>query len=478
MNPPTPGLTPCFSQQNCPSNEIQEGTTPLFQRILRRLDLTLFSVCAILVLDGLSASASIGVSSLSWYLVILVLFFIPYGLIIAELGSAYPEQGGIYVWIRHAFGPRWAARATWCYWVSVPLGIPSVYVLFAGIFAQLFIPSLDRAGIIGIALGLTWITVGVGVVRLELGRWVPNLGALLKAIVILTLGAGGIIFALHQGPANDLSLPSLLPHWNAGLAFLPVVLFNFLGFELVSGAGEEIVHPRHDLPVAILLSGGLIAFFYIFATLGMVLALPISQLGLVQGIVGTLQAIFGRAGAGRLFVNGLGIMVLATFFATMVTWSLGTNRSAAQAAEEGNLPPIFGHLDPVRKTPVGATLIGGAIATMVLLAYGLLGESNDQFFWSLFAFASIVFLLPYLLLFPAFLRLRASDPKTPRRYRFPGGKIMAWGAAGICLLFVIQGVVFFIWVPGLPVEWSFALPVLAGVVLTLAAGELLVRTQS
>ena len=118
----------------------------LFKRNLRRLDLTLFSVCAILVLDGLGASASIGAASLTWYLVTLVLFFIPYGLIIAELGTAYPGQGGIYVWIGRAFGPRSAARATWCYWVCVPLGIPSVYVLFAGILSQLFLPSTGTSG--------------------------------------------------------------------------------------------------------------------------------------------------------------------------------------------------------------------------------------------------------------------------------------------------------------------------------------------
>ena len=447
------------------------------QRILRGVDLTLFSLCAILVLDGLGASAAIGPSSLIWYLVVLVLFFLPYGLITAELGAAYPVQGGLHDWIGRAFGPRWAARATWCYWVCVPLGIPSVYVLAAGIFSQLFLPGLDRRGIVLIALLLTWGTVALGVLRLELGRWVPNLGAPLKALVILALGFGGIAFALRHGPANELSLPALLPRWDAGLAFLPVVVFNFLGFELVSGASGEMRAPRRDVPRAIALSGLLIAFFYLFATLGMLLALPLAHLSLVQGIVGALEAVFGQTGAGGLVVHALGVAVLASFLATMVTWTQGTSRTAVRAAQEGSLPGILGRLDPRQATPVGAALFSGALASLVLIGYGLLGGSDDHYFWSLFAFASIVFLLPYLLLFPAFLKLRRVDPAASRPYRLPGGAWFARLAAVVCLAFVLQAIVFFVWVPGLPVDWSFSLPVSIGVALTLAVGEALIRIR-
>jgi glutamate:GABA antiporter len=450
----------------------------IFRQVLSRLDLMLFSVCAILILDGLGASAAIGVASLTWYIIILVLFFIPYGLIIAELGTTYPDQGGIFIWIGRAFGTRWAARATWCYWVCVPLGIPSVYILFAGILSQLFFQQMGRVTSMMIAILLTWITVGVGLVRLEVGRWIPNLGAVVKAIVLLALGMGGILFSHSHGSANNFSLSSLAPHWNSGLAFLPVVIFNFLGFELVSGAGDEIRHPDQNVSTAIIISGGIIAFFYLFATLGILLAVPLKKLSLMNGIIQTLQIVLGSSAMGGVLVDILGVGVLATLFGTMVTWTLGTNRSIAQAASEGSMPGILGRLDRKRKTPIGAALIGGCLSTVVLVAYGMLSGSIDQYFWKLFAFASIVFLLPYLLLFPAFLKLRHSDPTTRRPYRFPGGKVLAWCAATICMLFIIQAVVFFIWVPGLPVDWSFALPVLAGIVVTLIGGEILILIQT
>jgi amino acid transporter len=448
-----------------------------FKKVLRGLDMTLFSICAIIVLDTLGASASIGASTITWYIVTLVLFFIPYGLITAELGSTYPEQGGIYAWVRRAFGEKWAARTTWYYWINVALWMPSVYVLFAGVFAQLFFPDLSLPWIIAIGIVMTWVTVLVGIITLEVGKWVPNLGAILKAVIILVLGIGGIVFALRNGVANNLSLPALVPTWDIGLMFLPVIVYNFLGFELMSGAGEEMKNPGRDIPVAIITSGALIAFFYLFATVGMLLALPLEQLGLVSGIVDTLKAVLGTSAIAGVVVTVLGIGALYTFFANMVTWTMGANRTAAQAAEEGTLPEVFGTLHPINKTPVGAYIITGIVSTLVVIVYGFLAGSNEDLFWTLFAFSSIIFLLPYLMLFPAFLKLRASDPKAKRPYKFPGGKAFGWTMSIICMLFVLQAIIFFVWVPGTPMDWAYATPILIGILVTLAVGEILVLTS-
>jgi amino acid transporter len=203
------------------------------------------------------------------------------------------------------------------------------------------------------------------------------------------------------------------------------------------------------------------------------LALPLDQLGLVSGIVDTLKAVLGTSTLANAIVILLGIGALYTFFANMVTWTMGANRTAAQAAEEGTLPGVFGALHPVNKTPVGAYIITGIVSTLVVIVYGFLAGSNEDLFWTLFAFSSIVFLLPYLMLFPAFLKLRQSDPQVKRPYTFPGGKVFAWIVCIICILFVIQAIVFFIWVPGQPVDWPYAQPILVGVLVTLVIGEIL-----
>ncbi|GAB4481633.1 MAG: APC family permease [Anaerolineae bacterium] len=444
-----------------------------FKKVLRGLDMTLFTVCAILVIDTLAPSAAIGTSSIGWWIITLVLFFVPYGLITAELGTTYPEQGGLYVWINRAFGPRWAARTTWLYWINVALWMPAVYVLFAGMFAQLFFPDMSLWAQIALGVVMTWITVWIGIISLETSKWVPNIGAAIKALLMVVIGVAAFIYASKNGVANDLSFGNLLPTWDAGLFFLPVIVYNFMGFELMSGAGEEMTNPGRDIPRAIIISGILIAVFYLLGTLGMLMAIPVDDLGLVEGIIDTLRVLLGESGVGGVVVTILGIGALYTFLANMVTWTMGANRTAAQAADEGELPAIFGRLHPVHNTPVSAFVITGIVSTVVLVLYGFMAGSAEDLFWTLFAFSSMVFLLPYLALFPAFLKLRRDDADRPRPYRVPGGPTLAWIMVILCEVFMLQAVVFFVWVPGEPIDWAFAAPVLIGVVVTLIAGEVM-----
>ena len=330
-----------------------------FKKVMRGLDMTLFTVCAILVMDTLSASAAIGPSSISWWLITLVLFFIPYGLITAELGTAYPDQGGLYIWVKKAFGEKWAARTTWLYWINVALWMPAVYVLFAGMFAQLFAPDLGLWGQILIGVIMTWVTVWIGVKTLETSKWVPNVGAIFKALIMVVIGVAAFIFAGKNGVANDLSFGNLLPTWDAGLFFLPVIVYNFMGFELMSGAGDEIKNPGKDIPRAIIISGLLITVFYLLGTVGMLMALPVDELGLVEGIIDTLRILLGETGFGGVMVTLLGVGALYSFLANMVTWTTGANKTAAEAADEGELPAFFGKLHPINKSPVGAFVLTG-----------------------------------------------------------------------------------------------------------------------
>lgn len=405
----------------------------------------------------------------------LVLFFIPYGLITAELGTAYPEQGGLYIWVKNAFGEKWAARTTWLYWINVALWMPSVFVLFAGMFSQLFAPDMGLWGQILIGIVMTWVTVGIGIMTLETSKWVPNIGAIIKALIIVVIGVAAFIYAGKNGVANDLSFKSILPTWDAGLYFLPVIVYNFMGFELMSGAGDEIKNPGKDIPRAIITAGILITVFYLLGTVGMLMALPVEELGLVSGVIDTLRVLIGSEGAAGVVVTLLGIGALYSFLANMVTWTMGANKTAAEAADDGELPAIFGKLHPVNKTPVSAFVITGVVSTAVIIIYGFMAGNAEDLFWTLFAFSSMVFLMPYLVMFPAFLKLRKADPDRERPYRVPGGNITATIMVVLCMIFIIQALVFFVWVPGQPMDWAFAAPVLIGVVLTLIVGEVLLK---
>jgi glutamate:GABA antiporter len=414
-------------------------------RVLGRADLILFSVCAILTIDTLASAASMGVAWFSWWTITMLLFFIPYGFITAELGAAWPGEGGVYVWVREAFGKRWGSVVAWLYWITNAYWIPSVYLIFAGTFETIFLARRSTWQEAGIAIVLTWLTVGLGIVRLEVSKWIPNLGAIVKVMIFLGLGALGIFAALGgRKPANDFSISSFLPRINDTLAYLPVLLYNTFGFELMSSAGEEMRDPRRDVPRVILLSGAIIAVVYALGAFGILLAVPLAKLSIVTGTWDALAILgrqFGRAGDTGVLLLGLGFLYAC--IANIVTWSLGANRVAAVAAEEGMLPEAIGRLHPRFQTPHVAFVAMGLVSTALLVGNALLSSSQSNVFWMTFKLSGLCQLLCYLLVFPAFLVLRRRRADQPRPYRMPGGQAVAATAAVLCTVFIAGASVLF-----------------------------------
>lgn len=440
-------------------------------KTLRQRDLVLFTVSAILLLDTLTAAASVGTPALFWWLFLGLVFFIPFAFVCAEMGCSYPEQGGIYAWIRDAFGGRWASRATWCYWVNTAVWLPAIFILFAGIFTQLFTPGLALHWQILIGLGLNWLAVAVNIVTLEVGKWIPNLGAILKVLIFLTIIIGALVHVGRHGMANTLNLASIAPDWSSSLQYIPAIIYGMLGFELVSAGSAEMRNPARDVPRAILISGSLILLLYIGGTLAVLAAIPAGDINLVEGLVDTLRLFFAGSPAGNLAVTALGICALYTFFSNGVTWALGCNRAAAEAALEGELPEVFAVEHPTLGTPVGAAVLMGVVSSTVLVLYGFLSGSNEDLFWALFAFSAVIFLLPYLGMLLAFLHLREFDPEHHRPWRVPGGPAGAAICAWLCMLILVLAIALFLYTPEVGVEWT----VLAGVLVTLLLGEAVIR---
>ncbi len=441
------------------------------KKTLRQRDMVLFTVSAILLLDTLTAAASVGAPSVFWWIFLGLVFFVPFALICAEMGCAYPEQGGIYAWIRDGFGGRWASRATWCYWVNTAVWIPAIFILFAGVFKQMFFPELSLGWQIAIGVALTWLAVVVNVVTLDIGKWVPNLGAIFKVIIFLAIILGAYLYVGENGMANPLTLETLKPNWSDSLQYIPAIIYGMLGFELVSAGSDEMKDPARDVPRAILISGVIIIVLYLLGTMAVLAAIPAGDINLVEGLVDTLHLFFGGSPAGEALVVALGVGALYTFFSNGVTWALGCNRAAAEAAMEGELPRIFALENPKLGTPIGAAVLMGIVSTVVLVLYGFLAGSNEDLFWSLFAFSAVIFLLPYQGVLLTFIKMRRVDPDHPRPYRVPGGMVTARALSWVCFAVLAISIVLFMYTPGDGLQW----PVLAGVVITLAAGEVVIR---
>jgi len=440
-------------------------------KILGLKDLTLFTVSAIILLDTLAASAAIGVSSLFWWLFLGLFFLVPIGLISAELGTAFPSEGGIYVWIRRAFGEKWAARAVWAYWINTTIWLPAIFILFSGVLSRLFTLDIGLNLQIFIGIGLTWATVLLDVVGLKVGKWIPDIGAVFKLLIFFTLIIAGLRYGMINGFANNLSLAAASPKWTEGIKFLPVIIYGMLGFELVSAAGDEINNPEKNVPRAILVSGILIVGLYFLSTLGILAAIPSHELDIVEGLVDTLFMLFSDIPGGSIIVYFLGVCALFTFFSNGATWAMGCNRAACEAAKDGQLPAIFAWQFPGAKGPVGTAIMMGCVCTTALIAYGSFASSNQGLFWDLFSFSAALFMLPYIGMCLAFLRLHFSEPEHRKLFRFPGHNGAVIFLSMICIGVLVMAVSLFMYVPG----EGFQKSTIIGFVIVLIIGEMLIN---
>jgi amino acid transporter len=410
------------------------------------VSMTLFAVSAMLVLDTVATSAAIGVQGLTLWVLLGIVFFIPYGFITAELGAAWPQEGGIYVWVREAFGERLATLTAFLYWIGQPFWAPSVFVLFAGTLSVVFWPSMSQTDAEIVVVALIWVIVLIGIMPVSWSKWVNNASAAAKMTVMVGIGAVGIAYAVKHGTANSFAAGQWKPSFGTNWGFLPIIIYSFMGFELMNSAGAAMKEPRRDVPKMILLSGAVLLGAYLLATFGILASLKLHDLSIVTGIADAMKLAFASVlGGFHWLYQALMVVLLFTFFGNMVTWSIGANHSMAATGLDKRAPGVFGHVNQRFRTPDYAFLLFGVVATAIAVLNYSLFASKESVFWTIFALSSIIFLLPYLVMFPAFLLLQARRPEAPRPYRVPGGRAGAWLCALLCQAGVVFAVVAFFW---------------------------------
>lgn len=439
----------------------------------RLFDAVLMAVVIILVVESVAPATAIGPSQFFWWIFLLLFFFVPYGLISSELGASYTGEGGVYDWVKLAFGSRWGGRLAWLYWVNYPIWMSSLAILFASVVRQVFELRLYGGVTILIELLFVWVIVIVGNRPVSESKWIMNLAAIAKIFIILSLTVLGIHTMLTHGLANRITLQTVLPQFNlSSMSNLSVVIFNFLGFEVVATMADQMDHPNIQIPKAIIYGGILIAVFYLLAAFGVGTAIPADQLSSSTGLIDAFKLLIGQHG--NWFIIVIGIFFLYTLISEMISWALGINYVDDFAAKDTVLPKVFGY-ENKQNMPVGTGYINGIVATVMILLATII--KNQDIFWAFFSLNVVALLLSYAMLFPAFLALRKSDPQTARPFKVPGGKVviqlMAWIPEVLLIVTVILTVV--------PMnasssEISGKLPVMIGTIITLVIGEIVVRT--
>ncbi|MEG0873685.1 MAG: APC family permease [Clostridiales bacterium] len=437
----------------------------------RLFDAVLAAVCIVLVVESAAPAAVIGNAQFFWWLVLLIGFFLPYGLISAELGTTYEDEGGIYDWVKRAFGHKWGSRVAWYYYINFPLWMGSLAVLFTDILLQITGWDIPIFWILAIQLLYIWLVVGVSFYPVSESKWILNIAAFFKAGIMLLLGGLGIYVALTKGVANEFTVQSMLPSFDImSLSFIAVILFNFMGFEVVTTFAGDMKNPAKDIPKAIIIGGCLIAGFYILTAFGISVAIPVENLTTSNGLIESFMMLTGQTSGILLLLFGL--VFLYTIIANPISWSLGVNYVAQYAAQDKSMPKVFASENKKNKMPLGANIMNGVIASVMVLAAPLI--PSEDLFWSFFSLNMITLLISYILIFPAFLKLRKTEPDIHRPFKISGGKVklslMTWVPFG---LLIIATVLSAVPLSLDPEELGLKIPILAGTVLAVVIGEII-----
>lgn len=395
----------------------------------------LFTVCSILVLDSFVAPTIIGVSSITIWIISAIFFFLPYGLMSAELGSTYPDDGGIVSWVHRAFGEFWGVMEGWMYWINVAFWMPAVFTAFSGWLVLAIWPDMPVFLQAAIAIAMCWVIVYIGVKGIDLSVEVASIMAYLKMGILVLLGVLGIVYGIKNGFANDFSFENWIPTVSDIInpqdgGYFAVIVYNLLGFELIGSIGSQIEDAKHTVPKMTIIAGIAIVAIYCFGSFGVLAAIPADSIDEVDGFVYALKelcTVFGPLANIVFYIVIFGAIL--TLVANMITWTLGGNESF-MAADLDKRSKFLGHRHPKYGTADNLYYVMGVISSLLLvLNYTLSGNANEVF-WTIFAFSSIVFMLCYLLMFPAALKLKFTD-NTPRVYEVPGGK------AGMVIIFIL-----------------------------------------
>ena len=447
----------------------------------RLFDAILATVCITLVAESVMPTAAIGNSQYFWWIFLIIAFCIPYGMISAELGTTYQSEGGMYDWVKRAFGPKWAARVAWNYWVNFPLWIASLAVAVTDVIAGIFEIELSLVWLLVLQLGYTWLVSFLGTQRIGESKWIVNIGTFFKIAFMVGLGFLGIYVYVKTGEsANPItSVADLLPSLDlAGLSFLSVIIFNFLGFEVVATFAEDMENPKKEIPKALIIGGTLMALFYVLPATGINIAMSLEDAeasGITESFMILLTSLGMNADVVRIFVIVVGMMFIYTMVANITSWSFGVNSVAKYSADDGGLPKIFSKTNK-QGVPYMASILNGVVASVIIIIGIILGEVSEtasNLFWTFFSLSLVTLLISYIPLFLAFLKLRKTD-KTERVYKVGGSEGFIKLFAIVPFVLLILGVVFTLFGDFSMEYIEGNLPLIIGVAVSFIVEEILV----
>jgi putative glutamate/gamma-aminobutyrate antiporter len=396
--------------------------------------LAMINLAAVSSVRNWPTIAEYGFSSLFFLGLAAILFLIPVSMVAAELASGWPKAGGIFVWVKEAFGHRTGFLAVWLLWAENLVYYPALISFIAGTIAYIIDPALSQSTlyILSFIILLFWATTLANLLGMRVSGWISSAGVIggtiLPGAFIIFLGV--LWYCMGNPMQISFTVDALIPNMSSPreLVFFSGVIVSLCGLEMSAVHARDVENPQKNYPKAILLSVLLILGLYILGVLAIAAVVPQQNISLVAG---SLQAL-------SFFVDAYGlhwltplIAILLAFGAlgTLSTWIAGPSKGLLAAAQSGDLPPFFRKVNH-NKMPV-ALLIGQAIIVTLFSAVFLAMPTVSSAYWILNATLAQIYLIMYLLMFAAIIRLRYTHPHIKRAYQIPGGIAGVWIVAGL-----------------------------------------------
>jgi amino acid transporter len=407
--------------------------------------LTIFSLTMITVgsvdsIRNLPATALFGSQLIAFFILGALFFLLPTALVSAELASGWAKQGGVYIWVKEAFGKKAGFLAIWLQWIENVIWYPTILSFVAGTIGYLIHPDLAKnpyflwTVIVSSFWGATFLNLRGMRSSATFSTICTLSGLLLPMSLIIGLG---MVWMINGHPIQiRFDLPSIVPHWQDRSIWvsLTAIMLSFCGVEIATVHANDVHEPQHAFPRALIYSVGIILFTLILGSLAIAIVLPQKDINLVAGIMQAFDAFFAQYHLSWM-MPVVAIMLVMGGFGGVSNWIIAPTKGLLVAAEDGNLPPFFQKTNS-HGAPV-VMLIGQAIIVTILSSLFLFMPTVNGSYWLLTALAAQLYMLMYLLMFLSAIQLRIQAPHHPRAFRIPGGLFGVLMVSGIGLIGVL-----------------------------------------
>jgi glutamate:GABA antiporter len=411
------------------------------RRVLSVFSLVMINVIAVDSIRTLPMAASYGALLITFYIIAALAFFIPTALITAELATTWPEKGGIYAWVKLAFGPKWGLCVVYLQWIYNVVWYPTILTLIASTIAYLIDPTLVKNAtfMTVVVLGTFWGCTLLNFFGMRISSAVSTFGSILGTLGPMLLIIALAAVWLNRGNPSEIpfSWSELVPNKANLSGWVNVVIFSqivysLLGLEMSSVHALEVKNPKKDYPKALLISVILVLFSLIFASLAVAVVVPQEKLDTLTGLIQAFS-LFASAFNLPWLSTLIAIAIMIGGVCAVATWIIGPTKGLFAAADDGLLPGFLAKTNRYG-VPYAMLLTQGVICSLLTLVYLFLPTVEGAYF-ALSAMAAQLSMIMYAILFASALRLRYTQKDTPRPYKIPGGNVGMWivACAGIMI---------------------------------------------